>query len=291
MSDQDSKEGEGSLGALCVARLLDRHRVPERERARLVAQALGLSYHAGLRRVSGSSPWTLEDLETVGAAYGESLLDVILGANLEGCEESSFTIGSLQERCQVWVGEAVGGSTPSSIVAVRAGSEWVIRTAAAIGHEAAHFVRRIAFSPMRAERLRRIAVVDDSSDIAESICAYLRAVGFEANAYFSFESIGEKIASREFDAYIVDWVIDGTASRLLASIRAVDQTCPIVVLTGKARSNTTDISELGSALAVYKALFFEKPAQPSLMVAKISESLREIKINSAQGNPHPKVNG
>src|SRR6476620_12322779 len=66
-----------SLAVSFVRALMDRHGLPKYRQSAWLADALGLSYSQAHRRMTGASPWSLEDLARVAALFGESLADVV----------------------------------------------------------------------------------------------------------------------------------------------------------------------------------------------------------------------
>lgn len=266
---------EGTVGARLIWALFTRHHVPDRERSKIVENILGISYHAAHRRVSGSLPWTIDELVTVAARYGETISEFVALGEPGGAEFATLVVGGIRERCRVWIGEPLPADAHPSLVAVRENDSWVIKPLAGRSSDGAHLVERLLLELPAERRPYRIAVVDDNADITNSFADYLRATGFEAEAFLSFESLVARNKQQPFDGYVIDWLIDGeTARNSLAEIRRIDRKSPIVVLTGNARVGGAEVASLASALADYEALLFEKPAQSPIIVAKLSEILR-----------------
>ena len=71
------REGAPSLAVAGVRPLMERHGLPRYGQSAWLADALGLSYSQAHRRMTGASPWTLEELAKVAALFGESLADVV----------------------------------------------------------------------------------------------------------------------------------------------------------------------------------------------------------------------
>ena len=178
-------EAAPSLAVRCVRALLERHSLPRYRHSAWLAEALGLSYSQAHRRLTGASSWSLEDLERVGAVLGESLSQVLsLRSDDDGAASGTFRIGSTALPCRVWVGEPSSHAAPDELVAVRTGgAEWAILRAAEADLGAAYRVDRVEIRPREAKR-RTIAVLDDDHDLANTICAHLDAVGYDAQPFF-----------------------------------------------------------------------------------------------------------
>jgi len=79
----------------------------------------------------------------------------------------------------------------------------------------------------------RILVVDDSETIRTSVSAFLRNAGFEVAEGGTCAAAQEQLASNQFDAAVMDYVLpDGTALDLLPRLREGGSAVPVVVLTG-----------------------------------------------------------
>ena len=66
-----------------LARLDGTGRIAKYRQSAWLADATGLSYSQAHRRMSGTSPWTLEDLAKVADLFGGALADVISMAQPE----------------------------------------------------------------------------------------------------------------------------------------------------------------------------------------------------------------
>src|SRR3954454_15461470 len=96
-----------SLAVACVRSLLERHGLPRYRQSAWLADAMGLSYSQAHRRMSGASPWTLEDLAKVAALFGETLADVVSTLEPGGAVAGTMTVGAAQIPCRMWLGDAV----------------------------------------------------------------------------------------------------------------------------------------------------------------------------------------
>ena len=61
-----------SLAVSFVRALMERHGLPKYRQSAWLADAMGLSYSQAHRRMTGASPWSLEDLAKVAALFGEA---------------------------------------------------------------------------------------------------------------------------------------------------------------------------------------------------------------------------
>ena len=75
-SKEQRAETQSTLAARCIRALLDRAALPRHRHSAHIAELLKLSYHQAHRRVAGSAPWSLEELQAVAAHHGETLVDL-----------------------------------------------------------------------------------------------------------------------------------------------------------------------------------------------------------------------
>jgi hypothetical protein len=61
--------------------------------------------------MTGASPWSLEDIERVGAVLGESLAQVIAEPGSPSLP-ATLDVGSTRIACKIWLGEPILGPHP-----------------------------------------------------------------------------------------------------------------------------------------------------------------------------------
>ncbi|MEO8924872.1 MAG: helix-turn-helix domain-containing protein, partial [Caldimonas sp.] len=147
MSEQTlPPEGDPSLAARCVRALLERHGLPRYRHSPWLADALGLSYSQAHRRMSGAAPWTLEELEQVGALFGEPLADVVAPGRAP-MVAGVVRVGSGVLDCQLQLGEAIADPHPNSLVAVKTSSGWIALCASEANDEETYKIERLEARP------------------------------------------------------------------------------------------------------------------------------------------------
>src|SRR5512140_2857411 len=113
-------DGTPSLAVACVRALMERHGLPKYRQSAWLADATGLSYSQAHRRMSGTSPWSLEDLEKVAALFGETLADVVSSVQPGASVPGTMSVGAAQMPCRLWLGAPVERQgAGSSLVAVK----------------------------------------------------------------------------------------------------------------------------------------------------------------------------
>jgi DNA-binding NtrC family response regulator len=86
-------------------------------------------------------------------------------------------------------------------------------------------------------RTPRVLIADDQRDVREALRLLLKGEGFETGIAVSPEEVVQAVAGSEWDAVLMDlnYTRDTTSGRegidLLARLRAVDETLPVVVMT------------------------------------------------------------
>ena len=270
MTDREGDEA-ATRGGQLVRDLFVRFRVPRRSRSKVVEEVLKLSYHAAHRRVTGTIPWAIEEIEALAEHYGSSLAELVVGEHLRGAQNGECQVGKHRVACRFVFGPDIDQT--STLVAVPEGNSWLVLCRAEADTKAARAVSQVQLQPAPQKRWR-IAVLDDSPEVTESVCSYLGSIGFEAFGFTTLESLVETLASASYDGYILDWLIDKeSVARLIGRIRSRDQECPIVVLTGKVRDGEVDAEDIARELATNRASYFEKPAPTPIIAAQLSQAL------------------
>ena len=230
--DPSRTEGPESLAALCIRALLDRASLPRHRHSAHVAGLLKLSYHQAHRRMTGSAPWSLEELQGVAAHHGETLVDLFGEQKSADYETALLIAGPLRITCRLLPGQPLAQHRPGDLIAIKGGSEWVVMVAGEAPTPQACTVRRLIIEP-KPDRPRRFAILDDDFDVAQGLAVGLEELGFEATAFATGPQLEAALQFDSFDAYVIDWVLaNGTAETLVARLRSHSATCPIALLTG-----------------------------------------------------------
>ena len=255
----EAAEGQASLAAACVRALLDRAGLARHRHSAHIGGLLELSYHQAHRRMTGSAPWSLEELQAVAAHHGETLVDLFREQRSADHETAVLIAGPLRVTCQLWPGQPVGQHRPGDLVAVKGGSEWVVMVAGDTPTPHAHSVRRLLIEP-KPDRPRRFAILDDDLEVARGLADGFEQLGYDATAFATEAQLEAALAHGNFDGYVIDWVLStGTAGALVAKLRSQNASSPIALLTGKAGSQELDEQELVSAIGQHGLLFLQKP--------------------------------
>ena len=269
-TDSQRVDAQTSLAAQCIRALLDRASLPRHRHSAHIAGLLKLSYHQAHRRVTGSAPWSLEELQAVASHHGETLVDLFGEQKSADYETAVLIAGPLRVTCRLWPGQPLAQHRPGDLIALKGGSEWVVMVAGETQTPQACTVRRLIIEP-KPDRPRRFAILDDDLDIARGLAAGLIELGFEATAFASEAQLEAALQFDSFDGYVIDWVLaNGTAEALVAKLRSQSATCPIALLTGKAGSKEFDEKALVAAIEQHGLLFLQKPVTASLAASQFS---------------------
>lgn len=259
-----------SLGTRLVTRLLDRHRVPVRSRASSLEGVLGLTYQGVRRRLTDVSDWTIEELERIAQSFGESL-ESMVSEESAGMPRAILRVGDVEMECRAAIAGPVAKTSSPRLVAVREGSassgddaRYVVMMANATYTGEAHEVIRVVLDG--STKRKRIAVLDDDKDLAQSVARVMGEYGYETRSLFSLEQAEAAIGREVFDGYVFDWLVgDKSSEDLVAKIRSTDATCPIVVLTGEMTRGNVAERELMAMARRYRFMCYEKPVRTSVI--------------------------
>jgi len=276
-ADPSTVSGEGqSLAVRCVRALMERHGLPKYRQAPWLADALGLSYSQAYRRMTGASAWSLEDLERVGALFGETLAQVVSLDSSSGSVPGSFRVGATSVGCRLWLGEIAQNARPDALVAVSTGSGWTALLASEAAEAVAYKIERLEALPSATIR-RVIAVLDDDQDLTNSICAHLEASGYEARPFYKTADLVSSSKAQHYDGFVIDWIVgEASTLKLIAALRAEDSSCPIVVLTAQVTSGVVDEADIAEAVRMHHIEFSEKPLRMSILSATLGRAFVSI---------------
>lgn len=277
IADEPSANVDGpSLAVRSVRALMERHGLPKYRQSAWLADAFGLSYSQAHRRMTGASAWTLEDLERVGALFGETLRQVVSLDSNQGSVPGSLKVGATSVGCRLWLGAVAESPRPDALVAVSTASGWTALLAAEATEGVAYRIERLEAMPEESIR-KVIAVLDDDQDLTNSICAHLEGSGYEARPFYRTADLASSARAQRYDGFVIDWIVGETSTlRLIAGLRAEDASCPIVVLTAQVSSGVVDEADIAEAVRRHHIEFSEKPLRMSILSATLGRSFAAL---------------
>jgi ActR/RegA family two-component response regulator len=271
----DVPDGATSLAATCVRALMERHGLPKYRHSAWLAETMGLSYSQAHRRMTGVSPWTLEDLAKVAAQFGESLTDVVVAAQPGAAVAGTMNIGAAVLPCRMWLGDPTERRAAGPVVAVRTSSGWSAVLASEATDSVVYAIEKLEARPTEAAR-KVIAILDDDKDLTLSICAHFEANGYDARPFYKIADLLASAAVQKYDGYVVDWIVGETSVlKLIAALREQDRSSAIVVLTGQVLAGVVEEVDIAEAVKRYDLTFSEKPVRTAILEATLARALRE----------------
>jgi len=272
VSRSDGGDATPSLAVACVRALMERHGLPKYRQSAWLADAMGLSYSQAHRRMTGASPWTLEDLAKVAALFGETLADVVAATQPGASVPGTMNVGPTSMPCRIWLGDEVDRQSAGPVVAIRTSTGWSAIPANEATENVVYRIEKIEARPADATR-KVIAILDDDEDLTNSICAHFDASGYDARPFYKIADLLASAAAQKYDGYVIDWIVGETSVlKLIAAIREKDLTSPIVVLTGQVVAGLVEEIDIAEAVKRYDLTFSEKPVRTSILEATLARS-------------------
>ena len=266
-------DGAPSLAVACVRALMERHGLPKYRQSAWLADAMGLSYSQAHRRMTGASPWTLEDLAKVAALFGESLADVVATTEPGAAVPATMTVGATAMPCRIWLGDEVDRHAAGPVVAIRTSAGWSAVPASEATEDVVYRIEKIEARPVDATR-KVIAILDDDEDLTNSICAHFDASGYDARPFYRIADLLASAAAQRYDGYVIDWIVGETSVlKLIAALREKDAKSPIVVLTGQVVAGVVEEVDIAEAVKRYDLTFSEKPVRSAILEASLARAL------------------
>lgn len=264
-----------------VRDLLNRNGIPPRSHNTTIANVLGLSFSVVTRKMKGLIPWNLSQLQDIATHFGvpPAILLDDKGTQPAAAEmiDATFVIESKRLRCRAAISTKATSQIETDFVALQWQGEWIVTER--------EYAREGRTYPVDVIELRsaqpnvyaaRIAVVDDSHDVAETVCEYFIEKGVNAIPYFDGASFRKALEVEDFDGYILDWMLgDQTAAELVRSIRTSENSgAPIFLLTGKISTGEASEDEIAHIVSHYNARCEEKPVRLPILFAEVARELK-----------------
>jgi CheY-like chemotaxis protein len=261
-----------------VRELFVHYGIGKRQHAKELSRILDLSFSHAHRKLKGQSPWTLEQINDVAAALGETPAAIVdTGAEHDVsaqtiARDAIFYVGGVELACVGYIGHELIGGRTAEYVALQQAGQWGIYRADDAPQGQRYCVELIEVRPAAVEDERlSIAVLDDSHLAADELTKYLNGRGFHAVAFYDVSSFCQALQQSLFDGYVVDWLIgQETADRCIETIRASDNPdAPVLVLTGQLGTDQRE-SEIARAMRDYDVLGpYEKPVRLHVIEAAL----------------------
>ncbi|CAI0957561.1 MULTISPECIES: helix-turn-helix domain-containing protein [Serratia] len=261
-----------------VRELFLHYGIGKRQHAKELSRILDLSFSHAHRKLKGQSPWTLEQINSVAAALGETPAAIAdMDAEHDAPEQTMaqdaiFVVGGVDIPCVGHIGDELTAGRLSEFVALRVEQQWRIYRTDDAPAGKRHSVELIEIRPGSQEDERlSIAVLDDSHQAADELAKYLVSRGFNAVAFYDVSRFCQALQQSLFDGYVVDWLIgEETADKCIEVIRASDNPdAPVLVLTGELGTDRRE-SEIAKAMREYDVLGpYEKPVRLHVIEAAL----------------------
>ncbi|KWN08334.1 helix-turn-helix domain-containing protein [Burkholderia ubonensis] len=271
------------ITATKVRDLLTRNGIPPRSHNTTIANVLGLSFSVVTRKMKGLIPWNLSQLRDIATHFGvpPAILLDDQGAHAGAAPEmldATLVIESRRLRCRAAISTKASSHAETDFIAIQSQGEWIVmeRHHAHDGRTYPVDVIELRSAQQHAYAAR-IAVVDDSPDVAETVCEYFIEKGVNAIPYYDGDSFRKALEREDFDGYILDWMLgDQTAADLVRSIRSSENgDAPIFLLTGKISTGEASEDEIARVMSHFNARCEEKPVRLPILFAEVA---RELKI-------------
>ena len=261
MDSDSGADDRKLLISKAIQAVLDRHGVPERQRLNTLEAAAEMSYQQVRRRMTGETPWNVDEIKRLASHFGEPLFK-LLGTLVDDVgQQATLLLGGISLPCSIWIGPL---SPPKArigpLVAIHseAGDHWTAVPLADAGDRKAYEIKRLIFESAPP---RRVAIVDDDDDLAASIVQFLREKGLDAISYRTGEHLRAALDTSRFDGFILDWMLgEGNVRELLPELRARNPNAPVIILTGQLEAGAEE-DDLASTISAYRAQLYEKPTR------------------------------
>lgn len=269
MSEEKVKLGEEAMRLL-----LSKLGYPKHKHVGVIEKLTQLSRGAATRKLTGLSPWDINEYAEHCAELGSNIFDALGAVEAAAMTPATLVAGDEKIPCLARLGGAAESGTTCQFVATQKQLSWYVERLQLPLPAGAYVVEKMVFpasDPLKTAEAKTVAVLDDDEDVCDTLVDGLTLDGFKALAFYNVQDFLTALQNAKFDAFVLDWMLStGTAEDVLSAIRADHPHEPIALLTGKAADLGVQISRLTACLTKYDARYFTKPTP----IPVISEALR-----------------
>lgn len=281
--EEDSVEdGSDSVVARRLHDFFTEQGLPRHKHASQLAVILGLSRSGAFRKFQDAS-FSANDLQTL-AQHFQVDISALLSAEpataaprVEGEVQSArVVVGNMALACKVTLGTPLAAGEHCELVATQQGSEWLVQPYASdTGAAARRRVLQLVITPSQ-RALPRIAVLEDSRDLAANVKDAFEASGYRVELFGSAAELSQRAAEAPFDAYLMDWWLNGqTANQVLQSIRRAQPTVPMLLTTGAIAAGHAGEADIVQVAMALRIPVVEKPFRLALVISQVRQLLEQ----------------
>lgn len=253
--------------------------LPRHKHSSQLAVILGLSRSGAFRKFQDGS-FSAVDLQAL-ARHFHVDVSALLSSHPVEAERSDgevrpaqIVIGNRPMACKATIGAELGPHEHCELVATLQGNEWLVQPYAAASG-ARRRVLQVVLTPLQ-RQLPRLAVLEDSADLAANLKEAFEGAGFRVETFSSASELSRQSAVAPFDAYVVDWWLNGkTSAAVLQSIRQSQPTVPMILTTGAIANGNADENDIVRVAVALRLQVIEKPFRLALLMSQVKQQLGE----------------
>lgn len=246
-----------------------------------MAVILGLSRSGAFRKFQDGS-FSSADLLALAQYFQVDVSTPLSSQPSQAPRESADAVAAQMQMgprslaCMATLGTELGPHEHCELVATHDGSEWRVQPyAEAASTVPRHRVLHLSITPLQ-RPLPRIAILEDSADLAANLQEAFTRSGYHASTFASASDLSSEAAIAPFDAYIVDWWLGGqTAADALRAIRRAQPAAPMILTTGAIASGNAAEEEIARMALTLRIQVIEKPFRLALLISQVKQLLGE----------------
>ncbi|HBX0664456.1 helix-turn-helix domain-containing protein [Klebsiella pneumoniae] len=262
-----------------LANIMDECGIARNKHTTHISQVLGITITHANRKMRGLASWESSQLEKLANSLNISISDIF--KMVEDSYEKKYT-GRYSFNKEEYDGTITFSRDLDRIYsAIKIDNQWHIFKTDDIEDDEIYDESRYALSSFtiashaRDKNRPRLALLDDDKAILTTTAELLRQGPYKIDTFTKNEDLIEKIKSRPYDGYILDWVVnDKSAYDVCKKIRESRKPhAMIIILTGQ----TGDIidQEIAEAFNDFDILgFYNKPLRIATLQVNIDKYFR-----------------
>lgn len=241
--------------------------IPKHKQASHIRDVLNVSTPQAQRKLKGTAPWELTQLELVVRSLSITMSQffAMFENELTEKQDAVFNLDKVEIPCKIYLSKE-NSKEHREYSAVKINDKWhVFKTEEIeeneIYNDARRFIGMIVIESNKTElKKKRIALLDDDLNVLESISEIIGYGDYTVNSFSNLSDLEAKIDIFPYDAYILDWVVNEKSA--YESIRKIRESkkphAMIIVLTGQNSEEVDD--EIATAISDFDIIGpFSKP--------------------------------
>lgn len=254
--------------SMALSEVMTSEGIVKNKQAEYIRNIIGISSVQAHRKLNGTVPWDIKQLEKMLLSLNNSLSNFFLKVERNEYQkvQAKLLINGVNSNCLIYLSNESNSET--AVAAVKINNDWKIISTTEIkknieiynGYKSIKLIEPLTNASLK--KKTSLVILDDDINIVEFLTKELNTYEIDIEGYTKLDELNKKILNSPAEIYILDWLIGTTT--VFNSIRKIRESqkpnALIIVLTGQC-GDVVDSEILTAIKEYYISSPLEKPVR------------------------------